>query len=164
MAFAPILAAALVAPELVGPIWKLALAALLGIQAGVAVGLSLRLDPGFLLVIMLWVQFLFLIWVVRNIELMRVIGRVDRFFKRQEEKAARAYERRAWLRKFHFVGLAFFTFLPVGSGLLTGVFVGKITGMSDRRLVASIFLGTVVWAVPFAYGTDAIVEALRRAV
>jgi len=158
----PLGLAALFAPSLVAPMWKLELLALAGIQLAVVYGVGVQLTPWFILVIVLWVQFLLLVWIVRNVELIRQWSRIDRFFQRQEEKAALAYERRHWLRRFHFVGLALFTFLPVGSGLVTGVFVGKLTGMSDRRLVASIFLGTVLWTILFTYVGDAVGDAIRR--
>jgi uncharacterized membrane protein len=162
LALAPLVLARLLDAALVAPVWQLELLALVGLQLAIPFGIFQHLAPWFILAIVLWIQFLLLVWLVRNIEILRQWGRVDRFFRRQEEKAARAYERHHWLRRFHFVGLVFFIFLPVGSGLVTGVFVGKLTGMTDRRLVASIFLGTLLWAVLFVWIGDVVGDAVRR--
>lgn len=161
---APVLLAALVSPDAVPRVWQLELAALIGLQASIPLGISFRLEPWFILACSLWVQFLLLIWIVRNVELLRRWKRFDRFLRRQEEKALQTYDRKPWLRKFHFLGLTLFIFMPLASGLFTGVFIGKLTGMSDRRMAASIFLGTVLWALLFVYVGDFVGDYLSRVI
>lgn len=163
LAPAPVLVAAFVRPGAVAEVWSLVGAAVAGLQFAVPLGIAYRFPPWTLLGVVLWVQFLFLAWIVRNVELLRRWRKFDAFLRRKEEAAARTYAHHHWLRRFHFLGLIVFIFLPVGSGLLTGVFVGKLTGMSDRRLVAAIFLGTLLWAVVLVFVGDVIGDAIRRA-
>lgn len=141
----PIVVAAIFETNLVGPVVQVIGATLVNPNAAIAYGFVIGLRPALALAIVLWIQLLLLVWVVRNVELLRRWKRFDRFLQKPEKRAQELYDRHHWLRKFHFAGMVVSVFLPFGTGILTGVFLGKLTGMSDRRLVTAIYVGTVLW-------------------
>jgi uncharacterized membrane protein len=158
----PIVAAWWLLPQAVAQVAQVTVLTPFAMDVAIGVGVAYRLAWWLIAGIVLWVQLLLLLWVVRNIELLRAWRRLDGFLRRQEVRAARVYQRRAWMRRFHFVGIMVFVFLPVNSGVFTGVILGKLTGMSDRRLVGAIYTGTVLWVVLLTLAGTAAEFWIRR--
>lgn len=121
------------------------------LDVGMIVGLQAGFKPWIVLVTTYWVEFLLLVWLMRNLNLLRRWPRFDGVLKRQEKKAVRLYEVHRWVRRFHVLGVATFVFLPFSTGVFVGILLGKLTGMPDRRALLAVYLGTIVWSAIFVW-------------
>lgn len=150
--FLPILPLAILRPELVGPTMSFyAVAALLGVDVSVVAGLAAGLHWWYIFLWVMWGQMLLTAFLLWNLRFLRRWKRADAWFTRREARAIVAYERHAWLRKFHFWGLMFFTILPIGSGVYIGVLIGKYTGLDDHKTWLALMIGTAIWLFLLVY-------------
>lgn len=142
----PILLALIEQPEVIPKLWLIQLLTLLALDVAIVSGLLLNLHWWVVLSVILWMEFLLLVWLVRNLEIIRRWPPANRFLQRREARALRMYQQRTWIRRLHFWGIVAITFLPFGTGIWVSTFVGKVTGMSDRVLIGAVYFGTVLWS------------------
>lgn len=147
LAGAPIVVAAVRFPEALPKFLVFEATIIFALDVAIAFGLIVAEFQWYVVLLTsFWMEFLLLIWLLKNLEFLRRFQWLDRFFRRRETRALDLYQRRAWIRRFHFWGVVLFTFLPLNSGVILGVLVGKVTGMSDRRLFAAVYFGIALWA------------------
>lgn len=166
LAPAPLLLAALQAPDAVPKLSSILPLVVFALDVALLTGLCLQLKWWVVLGAALWMELMLLVWLMRNLDLLRRWRRFDRFVRRREAQAAQIYDRRHWIRRFHFWGVVGMTFLPLNTGIFTGVFIGKVTGLSDRTTVGAVFLGTTLWAsfltAVFALSVRTALDALSK--
>lgn len=162
----PLYVAHLFLPQAVGKVASMLAIIVFAIDVAVITGLSLDLVWWVVFGTAVWVELWIILWIVSNLEALRRWRPAGRFFARQERKAERMYRRSEWVRRFHFWGVVIVTFLPLGSGVILGTLLSKFTGMGDRRAIAAVFIGTVMWVgfltLVFALSLDAIKEWIER--
>lgn len=144
--FAPFVLALVELPQAAGAIASISGTVIFALDVAIVTGLAFNLEWWVVLATVIWMEGLFTVWLVSNLELIRRWRSADRFFVRRERHAETVYRRRAWIRRFHFWGVVVFTFLPLSSGVIVSTFLAKFTGMGDRRTVAAVMLGTATWA------------------
>lgn len=153
LATVPTILASILLPQAVPKIWAMQVIVIFALDAAVVAGIVSQLTWWLVLGVILWMEFLFLIWLLANLRVLRRVPRLNRFFAKQELKAARLYQRKRWIRRFHFLGVMVFVFLPLNSGIIAGVLVGKLTGLRDSRVIAAVYLGTILWASLLTWAT-----------
>lgn len=141
----PLIVASITAPEAVPKLLLFTSIMVFAIDAGVIAGLANDLIWWTVLLSAVYMEFMIIVFLISNLELLRRWRPAGRFFGRQERRAEKLYHRRTWLRRFHFWGVVVITFLPLGSGVVLGTFLAKFTGMGDRRAIAAVYFGTVLW-------------------
>lgn len=166
LAGVPVLVAELLFPGSAGKVVSLASTTIIAIDVAIVFGLCVQLKWWFVLAVVYWIEFLLLAWLIKNLDLLRRWRFMSAFLQRREDRALAAYQRHRWIRRFHFVGVMLFTFLPLGSGVFVGTFIGKVTGMPDRIVFLAVYLGTVLWASTVAIvidlSLDSILEWIRK--
>lgn len=159
---APAALSYVVLPEAAPKIWGVGLLAIVAIDGALGVGFAADLTWWVVLGCVMWTETLVLLWLLRNLDLLRAWPRFDRFIRKREAKAIRAYRKRQWMRKSHVLGVAIFVFLPLSSGIFAGALVGKFTGLSNPRTFVAVMAGTFVWAallsVAFYFSIDFVQE------
>jgi uncharacterized membrane protein len=148
-----------------GGVWAAATVqatAVVSLEGALLLGLTVfRMDWWLALALVLYVELLYLVWLLRNVRVLRRWRRVARFLERREAAVVRLHRGRPWLRRSHRLGVTLVVLLPLNTGVLTGVLLGKATGLSDRATLGAVFLGILGWSIVL---TAVVVFSLDRLV
>lgn len=70
-------------------------------------------------------------------------------------------DRRPWLERFYFVGLAAFVALPFdGSGSIVASVIGRMLGMTKTQVISCIVIGGFIGSFAIALGIDYVVNLI----
>ncbi len=84
-------------------------------------------------------------WTAWNWDLLKYIPLVGRYVKKLERIGEKKWRDHPVIRKFAYAGLAAFVAIPFqGSGGLTATIIGRLLGMNEYKVIASVVVGAFV--------------------
>jgi uncharacterized membrane protein len=101
------------------------------------------------------------IFMALNCDLALKIPLLGRWIQHFMERGGDFVNRRPWLERFYFAGVALFVMFPLqGSGGIGGTLVGRMIGLSAGRTLAAISLGALAGCTLIAVGAQLIKELI----
>ncbi len=92
-------------------------------------------------------------WVGWNWELVKKIPLLGLYVEKLEKIGKKKWKEHKLLRKFAYAGIAAFVAVPFqGSGGLTATVIGRIFGLDEYKVLASIAVGAVVGTLLIGFG------------
>jgi uncharacterized membrane protein len=78
--------------------------------------------------------------------------------------AARDYtEAQPWIRRLSTIGLIFFVFFPLqGTGTMNGSILGRLLGMDEARVFASVCVGSLASCLVISLGADVLLDVYQE--
>ena len=93
-------------------------------------------------------------WTAWNWDLLKYIPLVGRYVKKLERIGEKKWGEHPVIRKFAYAGLAAFVAVPFqGSGGLTATIIGRLLGMNEYKIIASVAVGAFVGSLIIALVT-----------
>lgn len=93
-------------------------------------------------------------WVGWNWDLVKIIPIVGEYVEKVEKIGKKKWEEHTILRKFAYAGMVVFVAVPFqGSGSFTATIIGRVLGLEEYKLFASIALGSIAGTMIIAFGT-----------
>ncbi|SDK14239.1 Uncharacterized membrane protein [Methanoculleus thermophilus] len=103
---------------------------------------------------------LFVVW---NFDLALKIPFIGRLIESGMTFGRNYTERQPWLRRFSTIGLILFVFFPLqGTGAMNGAILGRLLGLSGRRVFGCVCTGSLASCLVFALGADVLLEIYRE--
>ncbi len=92
-------------------------------------------------------------WVSWNWELVKKIPLLGLYIEKLEKIGRKKWKEHRIMRKFVYAGLAGFVAIPFqGSGGLTATVIGRILGLGEYKVIASVAIGAIVGCLFIATG------------
>ena len=103
---------------------------------------------------------LFVVW---NFDLALKIPFVGRLLESGMALGRKYTETQPWLRRFSTIGLILFIFFPLqGTGAMNGSILGRLLGLSERRVVSCVCIGSFISCLVIARGADALLDIYQE--
>ncbi len=101
------------------------------------------------------------IFMALNCDLALKIPMLGKWIQHFMERGGDFVNRRPWLERFYFSGVALFVMFPLqGSGGIGGTLVGRMIGLSAGRTLVAISLGAIAGCTLIAVGAQLIKELI----
>lgn len=132
----------------------------IGIEIGVPACITVLDVPWWVVVAsILYIDAWLAVFLILNFDGLFRIPRVGRWLGKAEQRSLRFVQKRPWMNRLQFVGVASVVFVPiVGTGIIPGVLVGRFIGMSKTLVWFAVMLGTALRITLFALGTIGVVH------
>ena len=115
-------------------------------------GLGLGIPPEALIAFIVYTDSVLAIFLVWNFDYAKKIPGLGKLVERVEERGEEALRRYKWAKRFGFIGLVVFVFLPAPlTGAGVGSVVGRLIGMAPFMTLLAVILGTFIRSVLFVY-------------
>ncbi len=116
-----------------------------GIEFGVPICIGLGM-PWWLVVGMItYIDAWLVAFLILNFDLLHSVPRVGQWLHRLQERGMAFVQKRPWIMRVQFVGIALFVFIPLpATGAASGVLLGRVVGMGRFVVWSAVMLGTVV--------------------
>lgn len=133
-----------------------------GKESIIPTGLERGLSPMVIISLVVIIDAITAMFVMWNLDLVKnipLMGTYIRFFERNSKKIL---NKRKWLRRFTFLGIMLFVFVPFqGSGAVTASIIGFIIGLKSFRLFTAILIGSIMISVSITYFTNFIFSLIQ---
>ena len=103
---------------------------------------------------------LFVVW---NFDLALKIPIIGRLLESGMTIGRNYTESQPWLRRISTIGLILFVFFPLqGTGAMNGAILGRLLGLSGRRVFGCVCIGSLTSCLVFALGADVLLDVYQK--
>lgn len=116
-----------------------------GIEFGVPICIGLGIPWWLVVAIITYIDAWLIAFLILNFDLLHSVPRVGNWLHRLQERGMTFVQKRPWIMRVQFIGIALFVFIPLpATGAAAGVLIGRFLGMGRFRVWGAVMVGTVV--------------------
>ena len=115
---------------------------LLGLETAIPAGLGLGISPASLISFLLFIDAVFSLFLVWNLDYAKKIPGIGKLVERMEKGGERAIRKYKWAKRFEFIGLVIFVIIPFQyTGSAMGSIAGRLLGMTPLMTWLAVIIG-----------------------
>jgi undecaprenyl-diphosphatase len=116
-----------------------------GIEFGVPICIGLGMPWWLVVVLITYIDAWLVAFLILNFDLLHSVPKIGAWLHRLQAKGTAFIQKRPWIMRVQFVGIAIFVFIPLpATGAASGVLLGRFAGLGRFVVWSAVMLGTLV--------------------
>jgi undecaprenyl-diphosphatase len=135
---------------------------IVGVEIGIPLCLTLGLPAWLVVSSIVYLDLWLSLFLLLNFDFLHRVPKLGAWLVRQESRGQALIQRRPWLLRVEFLGVALVTFTPLpGGGVIPGALVGRLIGMPRMGVWGAVMLGATARIGLIVYTVAGVIDRIR---